>query len=200
MTGKRKTLFSKNVSILFVSVVVVVCLLSISIVSAYIALAQISNIVNFVKYENPSHRIKIMYPSDWKIEEGTVPHFSVSFIAQSKTNSSNPPALLRLGVDNLPSPGVSLENFTQDQINDLKQNYPIFTLWQLNSTTVGKDTPAKQLVFSVTDSKQHEAKAIQVFAIKDNISYHITYIAKPVVYSEFLPIAKKMIDSFEITS
>jgi hypothetical protein len=198
MTENRKTLFSKNVSMLFATLVVVVYLLSIYIVSAHIALAQISNIVNFVKYENPNHKIKIMYPSDWKIEEGTVPHFSVSFIAPSKTNSNSPPALLRLGVDNLPSPGVLLENFTHDQINDLKQNYPILTLWQLNSTFVGKDTPAKQLVFSATDSKQHEAKAIQVFAIKNNISYHITYIAKPVVYSEFLPIAKRMIDSFKI--
>jgi hypothetical protein len=81
--------------------------------------------VNFAIYENPERRIKIQHPSDWKTEEDTIPHFSVSFIAPTKTNSSTHPTLLRLGVDNLPSPSVSLDNFTNDQIVDVKQPYPL---------------------------------------------------------------------------
>jgi serine/threonine-protein kinase len=155
---------------------------------------------NSATYENPTYRIKIQYPSDWKTEEGTAPHFSVSFIAPSTRSNSDttttPPALIRFGVDNLPSGDFSLEDFTNIQITGARQTYPSFTLYQLNSTTLAGN-PAQQLVFSTIDDKQHEAKSMQVFMIKDNKSYHITYIAKPESYSEFLPIAQKMIDSFE---
>ena len=153
----------------------------------------------FKRYENPTYGIKLQHPSDWKTEEGTSPHFSVSFIAPqtgSNSDTTTPPALIRFGVDNLPSKDFSLEDFTNVQITGARQTYPSFTLYQSHSTTLAGN-PAQQLVFSTIDDKQREAKSMQVFTIKDNKSYHITYIAKPERYSEFLPIAQKMINSFE---
>jgi hypothetical protein len=38
---------------------------------------------------------------------------------------------------------------------------------------------------------------MQVLAIKDNKAYILTYIAEAPKYSTYLPIVKKMIDSFE---
>jgi eukaryotic-like serine/threonine-protein kinase len=154
---------------------------------------------NSTIYENPTYGIKLQHPSDWKTEEGTSPHFSVSFIAPqtgSNSDTTTPPALIRFGVDNLPSKDFSLEDFTNVQITGARQTYPNFTLYQSHSTTLAGN-PAQQLVFSTIDDKQHEARSMQVFTIKDNKSYHITYIAKPERYSEFLPIAQKMINSFE---
>lgn len=195
----RNNFFSKSNAACYAAVIVVFCLLSFFTVPNHITLAQSTTTgINFVIYENLKHGIKIAHPSNWKTEEGTIPHFSVSFIAPTKTNSTTPPALLRLGVDSLHSSNVSLAEFTNDEIASVKQEFPVFTLWQLNSTTVNGNVPAKQLIFSATDDKQHEAKAMQVFVIKNNKSYHITYIAKPERYAEFLPTAKKMIDSFRI--
>jgi serine/threonine-protein kinase len=188
----------------FSTIVTITMLSTFSIPTTHMTLAQTNKNSginsNFVIYENHDHGIKIQYPSGWKVEEGSLPHFSVSFIVPLKNDSSTPPALFRLGVEKLPSHDISLEKFTNEQIADTKQTYPVFTLWHINSTTVAGNNTAKQLVFSATDDKHHDAKAMQIFVIKNNISYHITYIAKPESYSEFLPVAKKMIDSFEITS
>jgi serine/threonine-protein kinase len=192
-------------------VFVIIIMLSLSTISTTIitqtTLAQTNNYNNnnnnnnTVTYENPTYGIKIQHPSDWKTEEDTAPHFSVSFIAPSLTTNNSdrttPPALIRFGVDNLPSGNFSLEDFTNIQIAGARQTYPIFTLYQLNSTTLAGNTPAQQLIFSTIDDKHREAKSMQFFMLNDNKSYHITYIAKPESYSEFLPIAQKMIDSFE---
>ena len=157
---------------------------------------------NSAIYENLNYGIKLQHPPDWKTEEGTSPHFSVSFIAPqtgSNSDTTTPPALIRFGVDNLPSEDFSLEDFTNIQITGARQIYPSFTLYQSHSTILAGN-PAQELVFSTIDDKQREAKSMQVFTIKDNKSYHITYIAKPESYAEFLPIAQKMINSFEIIS
>ena len=54
------------------------------------------------------------------------------------------------------------------------------------------------LVFTATDYRENERKAMQVWTLKGDKAYLITYKAEPEKYSKYLPTIQKMIDSFEI--
>ena len=59
---------------------------------------------------------------------------------------------------------------------------------------------AHKIVFTATDSMKHERKAMQIWTIKGNKAYLITYKAEPMQYSKYLPTIQKMVESFQFTT
>ena len=58
---------------------------------------------------------------------------------------------------------------------------------------------AHKIVFTATDSIKHERKAMQIWTVKGDNAYLITYKAEPGQYSKYLPTIQKMVDSFQFT-
>jgi eukaryotic-like serine/threonine-protein kinase len=151
-----------------------------------ITIAQTSD--TFRIYENPTYGIQIQYPSDWGRldlsflqDSADIDFYPLSDISLAKN--------LKIQVENLPFHNMTLEEYTNTQINPTEEN-----LLESNTTTLA-DIPGYKIVFTNIAG----LKTMQVWTIKDDKAYIITYVAKEEDYENDLQIVQKMIDSFEIT-
>ena len=148
-------------------------------------IAQTNN--KMVIYDNPIFGIRLQYPSDWG-------RLDLSFLKDSADIDFYPLAdtslakSLKIQVNNLPFDNMTLEEYTSTQINPAEEN-----LLESNTTTLA-GIPGYMIVFTNIAG----LKTMQVWTIKDDKAYIITYVAKEADYQKDLQIAQKIIDSFEI--
>ena len=142
---------------------------------------------NFKLYENPTYGIQIQYPSDWgRLDLSFLQNSAdIDFYPLSDTSLAKN---VKLQVNNLPFHNMTLEEYTNTQINPTEE-----ILLESNTTTLA-DIPGYKIVFTNVAG----LKTMQVWTIKDDKAYIITYVAKEEDYENDLQIAQKMIDSFEI--
>ena len=192
--GKKVVLFLLLFSLLLI---LVTSLLSISITNQdqTITIAQTNdddgnnnNNNTFNLYENPTYGIQIQYPSDWgRLDLSFLQDSAdIDFYPLSDTSLAKN---LKIQVENLPFHNMTLEEYTNTQINPTEEN-----LLESNPTTLA-NIPGYKIVFTNIAG----LKTMQVWTIKDDKAYIITYIAKEEDYEKDLQIVQKMIDSFEIT-
>ena len=181
--GKKVLLFS-------LLIILITTLLSTSLTNQHqtITIAQTNDDNTFNLYENPTYGIKIQYPSDWgKLDLSFLQDSAdIDFYPLSDTSLAKN---LKILVKNLPFHNMTLEEYTNTQINPTEE-----ILLESNTTTLA-DLPGYKIVFTNIAG----LKTMQVWTIKDDKAYIITYVAKEEDYEKDLQIAQKMIDSFEIT-
>jgi hypothetical protein len=102
-----------------------------------------------------------------------------------------------------------MSSFAFHLIDSIKQSTPGFQLIESKATTVkiaaaaggsGRTPtiPAQKIVYTAAGP---EHKTMAVYAIKGDKAFFISYLTETEsIYSSYLPIAQKMIDSFQITS
>jgi hypothetical protein len=165
-------------------------LLSISLTNQHqtITIAQTNDNNTFNLYDNPAFGIRIQYPSDWgRLDLSFLQDSAdINFYPLSDTSLAKN---LKILVKNLPFHNMTLEEYTNSQINPTEE-----ILLESNTTTLA-NIPGYKIVFTNVVG----LKTMQVWAIKDDKAYIITYVAKEEDYEKDLQIAQKMIDSFEIT-
>jgi serine/threonine-protein kinase len=153
---------------------------------------------SFLTYSDPILGIKMEYPSGWtqELEGGGL----VTFIANLENGDSNTyPAAVGIKVQNLvSSKNISLNEITKIQIKDLKQSHSDFKLIESTESMLAGNNMAHKIVFTATDDSEHQRKAMQIWTLKGDKAYLITYKAEPETYSKYLPTIQKMIDSFQI--
>ena len=152
---------------------------------------------NFLTYSDPILGIKIDYPSGWtqELQGGGL----VTFIASLESDSNTYPAAVGIKVQNLVSPkNISLNQITETQIKNLKQSHPDFKLMESTESMLAGSNMAHKIVFTATDDREHQRKAMQIWTLKGSKAFLITYKAEPEKYSKYLPTVHKMIDSFQI--
>ena len=149
---------------------------------------------NFVTYKDDTIGIKIDYPAGWIHELHA--RGLVTFLASSEGNSNTYPAGLGIIVQQLKSKNISLNEITKIQIKNLTQSHPDFTLIESNEVRLSGNI-ANEIVFTATDDMNHERKAMQIWTLKGDKAYLVTYKAEPGQYSKYLPTIQKMIDSFQ---
>lgn len=142
---------------------------------------------NFTTYENPTFGIRIQYPSDWgRLDLSFLQDSAdIDFYPLSDTSLAKN---VKIQVNNLPSRNMTLEEYTNSQINPLEEK-----LLKSNTTTLA-GIPGYEIVFTSLQG----LKTMQVWTVKDDKAYIITYVAQEEDYEKDLQIAQKMIDSFEI--
>jgi eukaryotic-like serine/threonine-protein kinase len=153
---------------------------------------------SFLTYSDPILGIKIEYPAGWTQElEGAG---LVTFTANLESGDLNTyPAAVGIKVQNLvSSKNISLNEITKIQIKDLKQSHPDFKLIESTESMLAGNNMAHKIVFTATDDSEHQRKAMQIWTLKGDKVYLITYKAEPEMYSKYLPTIQKMIDSFQI--
>jgi eukaryotic-like serine/threonine-protein kinase len=150
-----------------------------------------SRAINFSIFENSSFGIKMLYPSDWK----KIEDFSGSWFRSS--NGS-----INVRVESIPYPKGGLKELTTRQVNLTGQQFPEQTIAELNSTTFGHDYPAGKIVFTFpedpSDLQGITYKEMQVWTTKYGRAYILSYFTTADAYDNYLPIIKKIINSFEI--
>jgi eukaryotic-like serine/threonine-protein kinase len=168
------------------SIIIITSLLSVSLTGQQTTVAQTNS--KFVTYDNPTFGVRIQYPSDWG-------RLDLSFLQQSADIDFYPLAdtslakNVKIQVNNLPSRNMTLEEYTNSQINPLEER-----LLESNTTTLA-GIPGYEIVFTSLQG----LKTMQVWTIKNDKAYIITYVAQEEDYEKELQVAQKMIDSFEIT-
>src|SRR5215218_4717978 len=167
------------------SIILITSLLPVSLTEPQTTIAQTNS--KFVTYDNPTFGVRIQYPSDWG-------RLDLSFMQDSADIDFYPLAdtslakNVKIQVDNLPSSNMTLEEYTNSQINPFEEK-----LLESNTTKLA-GIPGYEIVFTSLQG----LKTMQVWTIKDDKAYIITYVAKEEDYENDLQIVQKMIDSFKI--
>jgi eukaryotic-like serine/threonine-protein kinase len=164
--------------------------------SAFLGLlSPIADNNNFLTYQDSTLGIKIDYPLGWihELHPGNL----VTFLASLESDSNTYPAGLGITIQHLGSGNTSLNEITKVQIKNLTQSHPDFKLTESTNSILAGNT-AHKIVFSATDNMKHKRTAMQIWTLKGDNAYLITYKAEPGKYPKYLPTIQKMIDSFQI--
>lgn len=161
----------------------IILLLLGSVTSIQLAIAQ----ADFTTYENPKFGIRVQYPSDWG-------RLDLSFLGASADidfyplDDTSGTKDVRIQVKALPLQNMTLEQYTNIQLNSIEGQ-----ILESNATTLA-NLPAHEIIFTNIG-----LKTMQVWTLKDDKVYTITYIAEEEDYENDLQIAHRMIESFGIT-
>jgi hypothetical protein len=157
----------------------------------------------FLTYQNSTYGIKIQYPSDWLYKESkasknsvqTIVTFASPNIATSGISPDKSVIALTIAVQGLPFHNLSLNTYTSLNVDNLRQAEPGFHLLASNDTTLAGRNPAHKITYTFASG----FKTMAVYTIKGDKAFLLEYITgSDTAYSSYLPIAQKMIDSFQI--
>ena len=153
---------------------------------------------NLLAYESPDYGIRTQYPEGWEILIQRTSNSSISLRFDSPPE--NDTDIFRenvLFVIDTISNNTALSNFTSAAVTSYLERYPDLEFSEVSSTNLTNGTiPAYKLVATRT---QDGLDFMQIFAIKDDKVYTITYSSTTTRYSTYLPIIERVIDSFEVT-
>ena len=141
---------------------------------------------NFTTYENPTFGIRIQYPSDWGRLDLSFLEASadIDFYPLDDTSGAKD---VRIQVKTLPSQNMTLEEYTNTQIESIEGQ-----ILESNATTLA-GMEAHQLIFTNIG-----LKTMQVWTLQDDKVYTITYVAEEEDFENDLQVARRMIESFGI--
>jgi serine/threonine-protein kinase len=150
----------------------------------------------------------LLYPSNW-VNEEIFPGANLTYLT-----SFNPPAseigefvFVYVAVKNLTNNNTSLKQFADQEINLLKRPPAVTsptedtsakTILESGPAIVAGNTSAHKVVYTEKISGSL-SKIMEVYTVKDNKGYILTYLAYADIYDKFLPIAQKMVDSLNVT-
>lgn len=148
----------------------------------------------FLTYEK--HGIKAEYPQNWGIEELNLGAQSgAKFWSHQQDPSDTFSENVVVVVAPL-DPPISLKEFTEQNIEELENTIPNVKI--LTSTDSMLDKNQAHMLIVTYSLDQLNLKSLQVWTVKDNKAYLVTYVAKVEEYDTFLETAQKIMSSFEI--
>ncbi|WP_232224203.1 serine/threonine-protein kinase [Mastigocladopsis repens] len=155
--------------------------------------------INFLSYENSQYDIKIKYAEGWiKQEQGDFFGEVAEFFPTDKNLSHSCPLEMAIRINDLPKKLLSLEEYKNLAVKKIKNNNPSTHITDESSpTTTLSNFRAYKLIYTRQDGKCH-LRVMETGTVRHNKAYYITYTAESSQYSNFLPIAEKMINSFQI--
>ncbi|WP_414577664.1 protein kinase domain-containing protein [Anabaena sp. CCY 9402-a] len=150
---------------------------------------------NLLIYENANAGVKIKYPQAWERQDiqNILTQELVTFLSPPENDADKFQEKLTINVGDFPGTlDESKDVFIKEIQNTVSEANIVNT-----STATLANKRANQLVFTGKNGK-NRLKNLQVWTLKDNQAYVITYTAVIDDYDKFLPIAEKMIQSFQI--
>jgi hypothetical protein len=148
----------------------------------------------FLTYTDNKHHFEIKYPNNW--ERSVKLNNEVIFIAPKDVNSVSSPA--GVVVKTIPTPGknISTDSATKELTSQIQSEHKDFKLESTTPTTIdGKK--ATKIIFTATDSKLQNRKAMQIVVSNYESLYVLTYKASTDKYGSFENTANQMISSYK---
>jgi hypothetical protein len=173
-------------------------------------MGKINNVTDLRTYENTGFGISMQYPAVWgAVELKSTPldnRFPGSSIAIFTAPSENATDTFRerglLSIQDFSSAGnVSAENmtlakYTNGSLSSYRNMPDHVTILESNATILAGQ-PAHRIVFK-EDLQNQPFKKIQVWTVKDNKSYLITFSTQEPRYDDYLPSIERMTNSLKI--
>jgi len=149
---------------------------------------------SMLTYTDSKFHFTINYPANW--EKSVKINNEIIFIAPKDKDSVSSPAGLVIKVVPTPGKNISADSASKEIISQIQKEHKDFTMEASDTLTVdGKK--AVKVVFTATDSKLQNRKAMQiVFSNYENI-YILTYKASLDKYNIFEDTANDMTKSFK---
>ena len=168
-------------------------------------------------HEDPVNGIRIQIPSNWQIVSGqpdkivefklpsvTKPSFGAGPALDADLSISQQNTGSYLDTNTLQVKGATLEDYVEAEKNRIRSgSSPTGELGlrleylKDNQTTVGGN-PAWQIEYISYISGRQGLYNVETYVMKNNILYTLKFFSDPLKVPETLPIAQKMIDSFQI--
>jgi len=152
---------------------------------------------SMLTYQNNNFNFKIDYPSNW--ERSVTINNEIVFISPKDKDLVSSPAGLVIKVVPLQSKNVSVGSVYNALLSQLKKDYKDFKLESTGQVTIDSNI-SKQLVFTATDSKFQNRKALQIVTMDKSNIFIITYKASIDKFSNYEKIINEMISSFKFLS
>ena len=148
-------------------------------------------------YENNEFKFKISYPDNW--EKSVKIDNEITFVSPKDKDSVSSPGGLVIKVVSLQSKNVSLGPVSNALISQLKKEHKDFKLESSQDSVIG-GKKAKKIIFTATDNRLQERKALQIITINNNNIFIITYKASINKYSTYEGTINDMVSSFKFTT
>lgn len=148
----------------------------------------------FLTYTDNKNHYEIKYPNTW--ERSVKLNNEVLFIAPKDANSVSSPA--GFVVKTIPTPGknISTDAATKQLTSEIQAAHQDFNLESTTTTNIdGKK--ATKIIFTATDSKLQNRKAMQIVISNYENLYILTYKASTDKYGSYENTANQMVDSFK---
>ncbi|MGA9841809.1 MAG: hypothetical protein WBQ25_05810 [Nitrososphaeraceae archaeon] len=164
-------------------------------------------IAEFLTFKNSRTGITIEYPSDWTIikKNPSNPYAVVSFRIPFESN----PQLFHVGfgvsIEKLFTNKISLADYIASRLAFKPSNCLNFRLIDSKPSNLTGFYPAHQLVYSCTipHLNNMDFKYMERIMVKDKKAYLLSYGAETTTgsnyFDKYLPVAQRMINSFQLT-
>ena len=117
--------------------------------------------------------------------------------SDDKLNFLKDGVAVEIDVDDLDSSDTTLSDYSNERVDDLREDRNDFELIEFEPVTISDGQPAQKAVYSFTGEDGEVVNVIRVWSVYQAKLYSIAYIADSNQYDQYLPIAQQMIDSFE---
>ncbi|MFL6408294.1 MAG: PsbP-related protein [Nitrososphaeraceae archaeon] len=167
-------------------------------------------------YENPVYGIKIDYPASWLKSEINRNDLVAVFVLSSEKKPLSERNVsefilenLMIGIKTIASSSLSssstsvpknvlLNKFVNEQISYYKQAFTDFHIIASNTTGSIDNNPTYEVQY-IHKNGRATFDTLQIWTIKGNSIYTIRFNADPADFPLYLPIIRKMTDSFVIS-
>ena len=159
---------------------------------------------NLITYDNPTHKLKMQYPSDWTVSTNALPTYSgiVAFYSPLQNLQDILPAELSLSITTYLQ-SVSIDEYTRTTLAALEQQ-GIQVSESSAFTLAGK--PGHRIVFSppeprgqeTQDTPQVSIRIMQTWTTIDNKVYLLSYSAEDSKFQNYLPTVEQMLMSLQV--
>lgn len=153
---------------------------------------------NFSNYEQSNLRITIKYPQNWQRQDidNFITKEVVAFLSPQSGNDNFQEKVI-LSIEDYSG---SLEQSKDDFTKEINQTISAVNIIETSSTTFAFK-PAFQIIYKWKDEENNlDLKNLQIWTLKGNKAYILTYTAEEEDYDKFVPVVEKMIKTFEIGS
>ncbi|MCV3216849.1 protein kinase [Plectonema radiosum NIES-515] len=150
---------------------------------------------NFLTYGNSSLGIKIKYPQSWERRDidNPITGEQVAFVSPKQSNADKFQEKLTISVEDFSG---TLEDFSDTSTKDITRHLVKAEI-QKPGDTILANKSAYKLIYTGKDG-ENNLKSMQIFTLRGDKAYVITYTAAIDNYDDFIQTAETMIKSFEI--
>lgn len=148
-------------------------------------------------FKDRVYGISLEYPKGWKKKDG-VKEAVVLLVAPKNSFGEMFAANINVTVQDLSGEEKSLDEYVQDMIQRQAQFIPEYKLVETGDAVLA-GFPAASISFSGRQGYVG-IRFLQVCTIKDKRAYAVTSAAEENRFSEFLPVARNIMESFKINS
>ncbi len=143
--------------------------------------------------------MKIKYAKSWQKDDvlNIITGEQVIFTSPKQNSVDKYQENISIRVEKLTNPRITLSNYTQAAIAEIKKYYLDAKIIESSSINLA-NKPAKLVVYTGKDEKSLPIKNLEVWTIDRGNAYIITYKAAPDRYYQHLETAMTMINSFEL--